>query len=155
MFVLRQSSFSTVIQLEFHLNHNKSVLYSSSLSSTVHWGFSSYYPTTHTHTIACCVPVSLVWKPLSGSQCAFPSQWQAVSPSEKTPDLKRALRTLLSKMKVKLMRLALKALPLLEQKHLSFCVVLHTCSRSIPIQHLVLSITSLCLFKHVQNSACI
>ncbi len=30
----------------------------------------------------------------------FPSQWQAVSPSEKTPDLKRALRTLLSKMKV-------------------------------------------------------
>lgn len=30
----------------------------------------------------------------------FPLQWQAVSPSEKTPDLKRALRTLLSKMKV-------------------------------------------------------
>lgn len=29
-----------------------------------------------------------------------PLQWQAVSPSEKTPDLKRALRTLLSKMKV-------------------------------------------------------
>ncbi|CDQ59955.1 unnamed protein product [Oncorhynchus mykiss] len=28
-----------------------------------------------------------------------PLQWQAVSPSEKTPDLKRALRTLLSKMK--------------------------------------------------------
>ncbi|TRY99812.1 hypothetical protein DNTS_014879 [Danionella cerebrum] len=30
----------------------------------------------------------------------FRSQWQAVSPSEKTPDLKRALRTLLSKMKL-------------------------------------------------------
>ncbi|KAJ0027029.1 hypothetical protein NQD34_018029 [Periophthalmus magnuspinnatus] len=34
-------------------------------------------------------------------QCSVcsPLQWQAVSPSEKTPDLKRALRTLLSKMK--------------------------------------------------------
>uniref|UniRef100_A0A8C8HK64 non-specific serine/threonine protein kinase n=1 Tax=Oncorhynchus tshawytscha TaxID=74940 RepID=A0A8C8HK64_ONCTS len=30
----------------------------------------------------------------------FDREWQAVSPSEKTPDLKRALRTLLSKMKV-------------------------------------------------------
>ncbi|XP_006810261.1 serine/threonine-protein kinase MRCK alpha-like isoform X2 [Neolamprologus brichardi] len=29
----------------------------------------------------------------------FDREWQAVSPSEKTPDLKRALRTLLSKMK--------------------------------------------------------
>ncbi len=35
----------------------------------------------------------------------FPSQWQAVSPSEKTPDLKRALRNLLSKMKVNVTRL--------------------------------------------------
>ncbi|XP_015247371.1 PREDICTED: serine/threonine-protein kinase MRCK alpha isoform X2 [Cyprinodon variegatus] len=34
----------------------------------------------------------------------FDREWQAVSPSEKTPDLKRALRTLLSKMKVMLPR---------------------------------------------------
>lgn len=68
----------------------------------------------HHHTLLTLerfVSIPLLWKPLLGSQCSFPSQWQAVSPSEKTPDLKRALRTLLSKMKVKLMHAALKATP--------------------------------------------
>lgn len=68
----------------------------------------------HHHTLLTLerfVSIALLWKPLLGSQCSLPSQWQAVSPSEKTPDLKRALRTLLSKMKVKLMHAALKATP--------------------------------------------
>lgn len=62
------------------------------------------------HISALCAP----WPPHSPSASVeavlalslpFPSQWQAVSPSEKTPDLKRALRTLLSKMKVNATRL--------------------------------------------------
>lgn len=65
-----------------------------SLCHTLHLHPSSYF-------LSALSEPSPMRKPVSGSQCAFPPLWQAVSPSEKTPDLKRALRTLLSKMKVK------------------------------------------------------
>lgn len=69
----------------------------------IYWGLSLlllHYPFPH---LKPHIPFNPAQKPLLGLQCTSPSQWQAVSPSEKTPDLKRALRTLLSKMKVKWM----------------------------------------------------
>lgn len=79
------------------------------------------YITCHLPILLCLAPPGQPLAPHSPSASVeailalslpFSSQWQAVSPSEKTPDLKRALRTLLSKMKVKV-------------KHTHACCTMH------------------------------